>query len=257
MEENEGLGDEGTTRKSKTARPGVAKKGGITAAAKRKFAAKNKDVEVTIKVKDEDGKIVDFPSEEVPSLAACAPKKKKKTATSKTVRADMTPLATVDAEDTLAMIKQALKTGAGKLTDELSSIDKPKKAKKTTLGTKKKEKLPKLEANEDEEVKETTVNADEDFQLAGDLESAEAANKKAGGKKPKKAKKVAKKKTQLDGIARFFNDYGESPHLQAIELSYLKYLEAQHAKESHLKAVKKLQILHALKTIQRFWKVKY
>ena len=94
--------------------------------------------------------------------------------------------------------------------------------------------------------------------MAGELESVDAANRKAGGKKPKKAKKSTKKKKEtLDGIARFFNDYGESPHLQAIELSYLKYLEAQHAKESHLKAVKKMQILRALKTIQRFWKVKY
>lgn len=53
----------------------------------------------------------------------------------------------------------------------------------------------------------------------------------------------------MDGIARFFNDYGESPHLQAIELSYLKFLEAQHAKESHLKAVKKFQIVRALKVV--------
>ena len=95
-----------------------------------------------------------------------------------------------------------------------------------------------------------------DFQIGGDLESTDVVNKKAGGKKAKKAKKT-KKKSQLDGITRFFNDYGESPHLQAIEMSYLKYLEAQHAKESHLKAVKKMQILRALKTIQRFWKVKY
>lgn len=92
----------------------------------------------------------------------------------------------------------------------------------------------------------------------GELETTEAANKKAGGKKVlKKAKKGKKKKERVDGITRFFNDYGESPHLQAIEMSYLTYLEAQHAKESHLKAVKKMQILRALKTIQRFWKRKY
>jgi hypothetical protein len=58
-------------------------------------------------------------------------------------------------------------------------------------------------------------------------------------------------------MTRFFNSYGESPHLQAIEDSYLKYLQQQYAKESHLKAVKKFQIMHALKTIQRFWKKKY
>jgi hypothetical protein len=27
-------------------------------------------------------------------------------------------------------------------------------------------------------------------------------------------------------MSRFFNDYGENPHLQAIEDSYLKFLEA-------------------------------
>ena len=58
-------------------------------------------------------------------------------------------------------------------------------------------------------------------------------------------------------MTRFFSSYGESPHLQAIEDSYLMYLEQQHAKESHLKAVKRFQIMHALKTLQRFWKRKY
>lgn len=58
------------------------------------------------------------------------------------------------------------------------------------------------------------------------MEATDAANKKAGGKKPKKAKKAKKKKERVDGITRFFNDYGESPHLQAIEMSYLTYLEA-------------------------------
>jgi hypothetical protein len=64
-------------------------------------------------------------------------------------------------------------------------------------------------------------------------------------------KKNIKTKVQpkVDGITRFFNDYGESPHLQAIETSYLLYLEAQHAKESRLKAIKRFQILRALKTI--------
>ena len=34
------------------------------ASAKKKFAAKNKDVEVMIKVKDEEGKIIEFESED-------------------------------------------------------------------------------------------------------------------------------------------------------------------------------------------------
>lgn len=58
-------------------------------------------------------------------------------------------------------------------------------------------------------------------------------------------------------MTRFFNSYGDTPHLQAIEDSYLQYLEQQHAKESHLKAVKKFQIMFALKKIQKFWKKKY
>jgi hypothetical protein len=37
----------------------------------------------------------------------------------------------------------------------------------------------------------------------------------------------------------------------------LQYLEVQHAKESHLVSVKRFQILHALRKIQRFWKAKY
>jgi hypothetical protein len=68
-------------------------------------------------------------------------------------------------------------------------------------------------------------------------------------KKIAKKGKSKKKKTPPDSIARFFNDYGENPHLKNIEKSYLQYLEIQHAKESHLLAVKKFQILHALRKI--------
>lgn len=35
------------------------------------------------------------------------------------------------------------------------------------------------------------------------------------------------------------------------------FLESQHAKESHLKAIKKFQIMHALKKIQNYWKRKF
>jgi len=125
------------------------------------------------------------------------------------------------------MIKNALKTGSSKIIQEFGGMDKPlpkeKKVKKSTTTTKKKEKLPMLEENEEMKGSEQT---EEDFQVSGDLETTDSGNKKAGGKKPKKAKKGKKKKETLDGITRFFNDYGESPHLQAIEMSYLKYLEA-------------------------------
>lgn len=42
--------------------------------------------------------------------------------------------------------------------------------------------------------------------------------------KAKKGKKVVKK--PVDTMTKFFNEYYESPHLQSIEDSYLKYLEA-------------------------------
>ena len=52
--------------------------------------------------------------------------------------------------------------------------------------------------------------------------------------KTDKAKPVSKsstikktgKKTMVDTMTKFINNYGETPHLQAIEDSYLKYLEA-------------------------------
>lgn len=95
-------------------------------------------------------------------------------------------------------------------------------------------------------------------EIKAELDTGEDEAKKKV-KKPKKTKKPKAeiKPAHLDGLTRFFNDYGESPHLQAIETSYLRYLEAQHAKESHLKDVKRFQIVRALKTIQRFWKKKY
>ena len=132
------------TKKAKSARGTTGAKKGIVT-AKKKFAAKSKDLDVMIKVKDEEGKIVDFPSE---SLAASAPKKKKKVV--KTVRTETTSSVVADAEDTLAMIKQALKTGAsGKISEEFAfmgdSSAKPKKVKKTTV-KKTVEKMPKLES---------------------------------------------------------------------------------------------------------------
>lgn len=242
----DGVPDEGA-KKVKSARVGVAKKTSTNqlSLAKKKFAAKQKEIDVTIKVKDEEGKIVEFETDEV--VVAAPAKKKKKVA--KTVRADMQAVAvgaaSIDAEDTLAMIKNALKSNKGKLADEIIGADlEPVAKKKKTTTTKKKvvDKMPKLEEQSeplgDEETKEESL----DFQEMGDLEATGAANKKAGGKKvvKKGTKKGKKKKEAPNSITRFFNDYGESPHLQAIEMSYLLYLEAQHAKESHLKAVKKM-----------------
>lgn len=55
-----------------------------------------------------------------------------------------------------------------------------------------------------------------------------------------KKKGVAKKKkVEVDTETRFLNNYSENPHLQNIENGYLQYLQAQFAKESHLKAIKK------------------
>lgn len=224
--------DEGAAvKKVKSAK--VGKKGSI-AAAKKKFAAKSRDVGVLIKVKDDEGKIIEFEQDDT---LIVAPVKKKKVK-AKTVRAGtelneaaMTG-AIIDAEDTLAMIKNALKSGSGNIAKEMQSIDadepKVKKPKKVT-SVKKKEKMPKLEENtEYEEAKDQNIEPEmEDFQVSGDLESTDAANKRAGGKKAKKAKKAKKKvKESVDSISRFFNDYGESPHLQAIEMSYLMYLQA-------------------------------
>lgn len=114
----------------------------------------------------------------------------------------------------------------------------------------------------------------QDFKEEEELPSAppviEAENtldmiqKQLGATKPwkKPVKKGVKKKTvakveKVDTETRMFNNYGDNPHLQNIENGYLKYLEAQHAKDSHLKAIKKFQIVYALKVIQRYWKKKY
>lgn len=62
-----------------------------------------------------------------------------------------------------------------------------------------------------------------------DVASVQSRGGVSVAKKGKKGfKKGAAKKAarSTDGIARFFNDYGESPHLQQIETSYLMYLEA-------------------------------
>mmetsp|Transcript_7636 Transcript_7636/g.11853 ORF Transcript_7636/g.11853 Transcript_7636/m.11853 type:complete len:97 (-) Transcript_7636:904-1194(-) len=90
---------------------------------------------------------------------------------------------------------------------------------------------------------------------SGTSEKASTAKKKT--LKATASKTAKKKKEKLDSISRFISNYSENPHLQQIENGYLKHLQAQFAKESHLKEVKKFQILHALRTIQRFWQAKY
>lgn len=125
------------------------------AAAKKKFAAKSKDIDFVIKVKDEDGKIVEFETDEV---VVAVPKKKKKVA--KTVRAEA-PLgaASIEAEDTLAMIKNALKSGSmNKMMEEFEAADAATVPKKKKV-TKKKTAEPKMPALEDtDEVKEATLD---------------------------------------------------------------------------------------------------
>ena len=119
----------------------------------------------------------------------------------------------IGSEDTLKMIMMAMKSETGG--------DKPEKPKK-----------------------KKTEQAVTEGMIGADLETVDEEENKKKSSTTKKAKKSSKAKksvvkTPVDGITRFFNDYGESPHLQAIETSYLLYLQAQFAKESHLKAVKK------------------
>ena len=105
------------------------------------------------------------------------------------------------------------------------------------------------------EAEDTLKMIQEALASAGNEGAPAAAAPKPAKKKV--TKKIVKKKEKCDPVARFFNNHSENPHLQQIETAYLKYLTAQHAQESHLKAVKKLHILSALRKIQRYWKRKY
>lgn len=115
----------------------------------------------------------------------------------------------------------------------LKSVLKPKSSK----GTKKKKAT--VTTAEDAITEETKENEEE-------VKGIEV-KKKTAVKRFKKKGEVKIRPTYT--MTRFFTDYGDSPHLQAIEDSYLKFLNAQYAKESHLKAVKKFQIMFALKRI--------
>ena len=109
----------------------------------------------------------------------------------------------------------------------LKNILKPKK---TTV-----KKLKKDEAEST-----SSVNLAEVTEEGGENEETKKSSSGIVPKKLKttvktdKAKPVSKsstikktgKKTMVDTMTKFINNYGETPHLQAIEDSYLKYLEA-------------------------------
>ena len=103
--------------------------------------------------------------------------------------------------------------GSGKIVDELSVARKrPPSQKKTTK--KKKEEKDEQEEEEAKAIEEEKDEKDEKIDQPGEVEATSVATKKTLGKGTKKGKKGTKKKANsLDSIARFFNDYGESPHL--------------------------------------------
>lgn len=70
----------------------------------------------------------------------------------------------------------------------------------------------------------TNDSSDKNTSTSKEETKIEVPLKKAVSKDSKSKKLVTKKKPQ-DTMTKFFNSYGESPHLQAIEDSYLKYLE--------------------------------
>jgi len=81
---------------------------------------------------------------------------------------------------------------------------------------------PKMTSKKSKKGKDEKLETqEEDIKIETEMDDIEKKLKKTT-----KSKKKAKKKPAPDSIARFFNDYGESPHLQTIEKSYLQYLEA-------------------------------
>jgi len=128
--------------------------------------------------------------------------------------------------------KKKKKTGKKKIKSEETL-----EMLKQVMGNNKKE-------NSMEEIKEEN---EEKYEMNGTSLSFYVQAEKKAKKGLKKGGK--KKKEAIDTSARFFNSHSENPKLQLIENSYLEFLEAQHAKESHLKAIKKFQIMYALKRI--------
>ena len=87
---------------------------------------------------------------------------------------------------------------------------------------------PQSSAGERKKLKQKTVqNEDikEEEEAEKTLLDSEAVKPKKSGLKALGAKKKTVAKKPEDTLSRFFNSYGESPHLQAIEDSYLKYLQ--------------------------------
>lgn len=88
---------------------------------------------------------------------------------------------------------------------------------------------PQSQAGERKKIKTKTTAAvteeiKEEEKLNSDTEQSSKA-KKSTGKTLGAKKKAATTKKPEDTMTRFFNSYGESPHLQAIEDSYLQYLQ--------------------------------
>ena len=108
--------------------------------------------------------------------------------------------------------------GSGKIVDELARKKPPPEKKISKKKKEKEEKEDKEEEKEEMEVKveeEVKMKMEEEkVEQSGEQEATTVASKKTLGKGTKKGKKGIKKKANsLDSIARFFNDYGESPHL--------------------------------------------
>ena len=99
---------------------------------------------MTIKMKDEDGQVVEFEDDGPVAAAPTVVKKKKKTKPKAAKDSDQGVTQMIEAEDTLAMIKNALKSG--------NAEDSGKKVKKV----KKKEKVPKAEEMTEETTEDKT-----------------------------------------------------------------------------------------------------
>eukprot|EP00347_Sterkiella_histriomuscorum_P021277 403334569 len=187
---------------------------------KKPFKKVKKEVGVVIQIKGQDGSLTTYNEESKDSCDSSRSEKENQDAIKPKKK---TKTSKIQSEQTLEMLKSVLKPNS-----------KTKKEK--------------------QEVQIIKEGSDEDKEKHITKAKPSTAVKKSVTKKVTSMTKVTKPQ---DTMTRFINNFGDTPHLQAIEDSYLKYLEAQYAKESHLKEVKKFQILCALRKIQRFWKIKY